>query len=53
MNPTPHYPLTDSDFPAARAYVERKLRHQPHWFHHRQAESEWYPARHDLSLIHI
>lgn len=47
MNDTPHYPISDRDFPLARAYVERKLRRQPHWFNHRQAESEWYRARHD------
>jgi macrodomain Ter protein organizer (MatP/YcbG family) len=47
MNNTPQYPLSESDFAAARAYVQRKLPRQPHWLEHRQAESEWYQARHD------
>ena len=47
MTPTSHYPLSDSDFPAARAYVQRKLRYQPHWLENRPAETEWYQARHD------
>ena len=47
MKNTPHYPLSDSDFAAACAYVQRKLHRQPHWLNHRQAESEWYQARRD------
>ena len=47
MTTAPHYPLSDSDFPAARAYVQRKLRRQPHWLDHRQAETQWYQAQHD------
>lgn len=43
----PPYTLSQDDFPAARAYVQRKLAIHPLWLDNLRAEGEWKHAKRD------
>ena len=43
----PRYTLSKDDFPAARAYLQRKLLTQSFWLDGLQAEDEWDHAKRD------
>ena len=43
----PRYTLSEDDFPAARAYVQRKLATELYWLDNLQAEGEWVQAKRD------
>ncbi len=51
--PRPRYTLSEGDFLAARAYVQRKLATELYWLDSLQAEGEWVQAKRDpLTLQH-
>ncbi len=43
----PRYTLSEGDYPAARAYVQRKLATQPYWLDNLQGEDEWAQVKRD------
>ena len=48
----PTYTLSQEDFTATRAYLQRKLAIQPYWLDNLQAEGEWDHAKRDpLTLV--
>jgi len=44
---TPNYPISETDFPLVRDYIQRKLTQRPGWLNQWQGEQSWGAAKND------